>query len=306
MDLVDLKIFVSVVEQGGIAKAGRLLHRVQSNITTRVKQLEQSVGAELFIRDKRRVYLSPKGEQLLRYAYRILTLSEEAKASVANAAPSGTLRLGALESTSASRLPTILAAYHKAYPDVRVELTTGTNDQLITAVVNRQLDAAFVVETSPSSDLGSIPLFAERLVVIASRQHPHIRRPKDVEGDSIIAFPTGCAYRRVLQRWLGRDNLATVRVLELSSYHAIVACVAAGTGIALVPESVLDTVVHDAISRYPIPKVYGSVTTPFIWRRDGGHSAVVGALCELLRARTAPSVKRPRLTFRRSQHSLMD
>ncbi len=297
MDLVDLKIFVTVVEQGGITKAGRSLHRVQSNITTRVKQLEQSVGAELFIRDKRRVYLSPKGEQLLSYAYRILTLSEEAKASVANAAPSGTLRLGALESTSASRLPTILAAYHKAYPDVRVELTTGTNDQLITAVVNRQLDAAFVVETSPSSDLASIPLFAERLVVIASRQHPHIRRPKDVEGDSIIAFPTGCAYRRVLQRWLGRDNLATVRVLELSSYHAIVACVAAGTGIALVPESVLDTVVHDAISRYPIPKVYGRVTTPFIWRRDGGHSAVVGALCELLRARTAPSVKRPRLTL---------
>ena len=84
---------------------------------------------------------------------------------------------------------------------------------------------------------------------------------------------------------------------DASTYHAIVACVAAGTGIALVPESVLDTVVHDAISRYPIPKVYGSVTTPFIWRRDGGHSAVVGALCELLRARTAPSAKRPKLSL---------
>ena len=110
-----------------------------------------------------------------------------------------------------------------------------------------------------------------------------IARPKDVAGDSVIAFPTGCAYRRVLQRWLGDSSLAGVRVLELSSYHAIVACVAAGTGIAVMPESVLDTVQHAPVARHPLPKVHADVTTPLIWR-DGEQPPAVAALRKTLQA----------------------
>ena len=65
MNLADLHIFKTVAEEGGIVKAARKLHRVQSSITTRVKQLEASLGAELFYRDKQRLYLSPSGELLL-------------------------------------------------------------------------------------------------------------------------------------------------------------------------------------------------------------------------------------------------
>ena len=68
------------------------------------------------------------------YADRLLRLAEEAKAAVAGSAPRGVVRLGALESTTASRLPAILARLHRSYPDLRVELTTGTNDALTAAV----------------------------------------------------------------------------------------------------------------------------------------------------------------------------
>jgi DNA-binding transcriptional LysR family regulator len=71
----------------------------------------------------------------------------------------------------------------------------------------------------------------------------------------------------VLQRWLGRDSLAASRVLELNSYHAIVACVASGTGIALVPESVLGTMPDTHISRHTIAKAQANITTPLVWRR---------------------------------------
>ena len=105
----------------------------------------------------------------------------------------------------------------------------------------------------------------------------------------MIAFPNGCAYRRVMQRWLGERRLPSVRVLELASYHAIIACVASGTGIALAPESVLETVQHAAVARHALPKVHSDVVTPLIWRVSG-QSPALAALRELLaRQRRAKS-----------------
>jgi len=266
MNFADLQVFKSVVEEGGVIRAANKLHRVPSAVTTRIKQLEASMGVKLFHRDKQRLHLSPAGELLKDYADRLIRLSDEARDVVSGAKPRGAFRLGALESTTASRLPPILSAFHARYKDVRLELVTGTNDALLKQLAERQLDAAFVAEPPPTT-FEHIPVFAERLTLISSPDHPPIRRASDIEGASLIAFPEGCAYRRVLQRWLGRDSLATFRVLELSSYHAIVACVTAGAGIALIPESVLDAIPHAKIQRHAIPKAQAHITTPLVWRR---------------------------------------
>ena len=267
MNFSDLQVFKAVVDEGGIIKAARKLHRVPSNVTTRIKQLEASMGVTLFHRDRQRLHLSPTGELLLGYAERLLQLSEEARVVVSGASPQGTLKLGSLESTAASRLPALLSDFHRLYPDVRLELSTGTNDFLVDAVAERRLDAAFTAEP-PVRSLEHAPVFSERLVVISSPDHRPIKRPRDAEAASIIAFPEGCAYRRVLQRWFGRNSLTGLRVLELNSYHAIVACVASGTGIALVPESVLDTMPHARVGRHAIPKTHAEMTTPLVWRRN--------------------------------------
>jgi len=168
MDLADLHVFKTVVEEGGIVRAARKLHRVQSSITTRIQVLESSLGTELFYRSKQRLHLSPSGEVLLGYAERLLRLSNEARDAVSGSAPRGVLRLGSLESTTASRLPRVLADYHAACPEVRVELSTGTNDALTAAVAERRLDAAFVAEAPVNPGLAHQPLFTERLVLISA------------------------------------------------------------------------------------------------------------------------------------------
>jgi DNA-binding transcriptional LysR family regulator len=283
MDLADLRIFKTVADEGGIIRAARKLHRVQSSVSTRVRQLESSLGTELFHREGQRLTLSSSGDLLLGYADKLLRLAEEARSAVSGSPPAGVLKLGALESTAASRLPQILATYHRAHPNVSIELTTGTNDALTAAVAERKLDAAFVAEKPSNRDLSSMALFAERLVIISSRGHRPIGRPQDIEGESVIAFPDGCAYRRVLQRWLGASRLSTVRLLELSSYHAILACVASGAGVALVPESVLATMRHTDVATHALPKVYAQVVTPLIWRAAGASRAL-SALQETLRS----------------------
>src|ERR1700738_3300474 len=82
MDLSDLLIFKTVAEEGGILRAARKLHRVQSNVTTRIKQRQTSIGVQLFFRDRQRLVLSPNGESLLVYADKLLRLAEEARIAV--------------------------------------------------------------------------------------------------------------------------------------------------------------------------------------------------------------------------------
>jgi DNA-binding transcriptional LysR family regulator len=240
----------------------------------------------LFVRNKQRLHLSASGKVLLAYAERLLGLAEEARNAVADGPPRGVLKLGALESTTASRLPAVFCTFHQRFPDVRIELTTGTNDALVTAVGDRRLDAAFVAVAPSRPDMTYCGVFNERLVLITSLAHAPVKRATDIAGDSVIAFPRGCAYRRVLERWVGDKDLASLRVLELGSYHAIVACVASGTGVAIVPQSVLATVQSSRVAIYPLPKVLSDVVTPLIWR-FGENVPPVNALRELIGTVTA-------------------
>src|SRR4051812_3301028 len=169
MDLGALRIFKAVAEAGGITRAAARLHRVQSNVTTRVKQLEAELGIALFHRHKRRLTLSPEGKVLLAYAEQMLRLSSEAEAAMRNGAPRGLLRIGALESTAATRLPPVLSAYHLAYPEVRLELVTGTSGALVRRVLAGEVEAAFVAEPYPGDGLESQLVFMEELVLIAPK-----------------------------------------------------------------------------------------------------------------------------------------
>jgi DNA-binding transcriptional LysR family regulator len=278
LDLGTLQIFKAVVDEGGVAKAATRLHRVPSNVTTRVKQLEARLGVALFHRRRRRLVLTADGQVLLGYADRLLRLSAEAEAALDGGAPRGTLRLGTLESTAATRLAPVLARYHLAYPDVRLDLVTGTTGALIARVLRDELDAAFVAEPFTAQGLETQPAFRERLVLIAPKSVPRITRARDVGHRTIIAFGAGCSYRRCLEEWLARANVAPGRVLEFTSYHAIVACVAAGSGVALVPESVIATVpAGKHVTAHPIAAGLSHRRTLLVWRA-GHHSNALAAL----------------------------
>jgi DNA-binding transcriptional LysR family regulator len=292
MDFAALQVFKTVVDEGGISAAAKKLHRVQSNVTTRIQQLEASLGTPLFVRQKRRLHLSPAGELFLTYARQLLDLSHQARAAVQGDAPRGVLRIGTLESTAASRLPPVLSRYHEKYPAVRVELTTGTADALVDAVLARKVEAAFVADCSVADQLEMMPVFSEELVVIAPRSHPRIRRPQDVKSDTIISFPSGCAYRRHLQAWLATGGVVPDKVLDLSSYHAIVACVAAGTGIAFAPRAVLDTIRRtEAVTVHPLPDKR-PVTTSLVWRKGETSLPLKALQAELTSSRKPKGERR--------------
>lgn len=278
MDLVELKIFKAVAEQGGVTRAAAALHRVQSNVTTRVKQLEERVGAKLFHRQGRRLVLSPQGKVLLGYANRLLELSSEAQAAVQGQGLHGVFRLGTLESTAATRLPPVLARFHRAHPAVRLELVTGTSGALVDRVLREDLEAALVAEPFPAKGLETQHAFTEELVLITPKGHGRVASPRDLGSRIVLGFTTGCSYRRRLEAWLGRSGLVAERVMEYGSYHAIVACVVAGSGIAIVPRSVLRAVGAEAqVEVHALPANVARAKTQLAWRH-GHRSPALDAL----------------------------
>lgn len=281
MDLAALEIFRTVVEAGGVTRAAERLHRVQSNVTTRVRQLEQSLGVELFVRDGRRMVLTPAGQTLFDYASRILKLSEEARHAVQPAHPHGRLRIASMESTAASRLPNVLAAYHQAWPEVELELVTLTTRQALDAVRRFEVDCAFVAEPVPDPELVSRPGFEEELIIIASAGHPPIRTPADIERATLLAFEAGCNYRSRFEQWYGQCGHAANRVIQLGSYHAIVTCAAAGIGVAIVPRSVL--ALYRNLPQISVHSLgdEGRVTTVLAWHPSMRSAALI-ALADML------------------------
>jgi DNA-binding transcriptional LysR family regulator len=284
LELGALQIFKAVVDEGGVARAATRLHRVPSNVTTRVKQLEARLGRALFQRRGRRLVLTPDGEVLLAYADRLLRLSSEAETALNGGAPRGTLRLGTLESTAAARLSPVLARYHLAYPDVRLDLVTGTSGALIARVLRDELDAAFVAEPFAAAGLEMQPAFRERLVLITPKTVHAVRRARDIGAHTVIAFGAGCSYRRCLEDWLARSKVVPPRVLEFTSYHAITACVAAGSGVALVPESVLSTLPSgNHVRPHRISGALSHPRTFLVWRSGHSSSALSALRSELKR-----------------------
>src|SRR5438445_8960155 len=287
MGVARLRIFKTVAESGGISNAPVRRHRVQGNVTTRVRQREESVGMPLFHRHKRRLTLSAEGKLLLAYAERLLRLSSEAQAALRSGAPRGTLRIGSLESTAATRLPPVLSGYHAAYPEVRLELVTGTSGALVAQVLGGDLEAAFVAEPFTAEGLESLHAFTEELVLVSSKGFPRIRSAKEIGHTPLRGFTTACSYRRRLEAWLGGSGIAPERVMEDGSYHALLACAAAGSGVAVVPRSVIRAVRRDKELRIQtLPPEVARARTLLVWRK-GHKSTALDAMRAAIRRSAA-------------------
>src|SRR6266481_9783014 len=172
MDLSDLRIFSAVVREGGVTRAAERLHRVQSNVTTRIRQLEEDLSVALFIREGKRLHLAPAGQILLDYADRLLALADETRGAVQDVRPRGTFRLGAMESTAAVRLPGPLSEYHRRHPEVVLELRTGNPQILASAILAGELDAAFVAEPIADAPFEKMVAFQEEPVIVSAADQP--------------------------------------------------------------------------------------------------------------------------------------
>ena len=290
MDVADLKVFEAVARHGSMNRAATELNTVQSNVTARIRALEREVGVVLFQRHVRGVSLTPAGQRLLPYAARIAKLITDARiAALDDGAPGGALTLGTLETTAALRLSPILSNFARMYPQVRLSLTTGTSCGLTADVAECRLDGAFIAGPLDHPDLHTETVFHEELVLVTPRTMRSLEVIRSVPDLKTIVFRLGCSYRQRLDTLLTEMGVLTAAPLEFGSMDAIIACVAAGIGITLLPRGVVSTAAEqDLVSIHTIAPKKAHVETLFIRRHDAYVSSAMQAFVDVARSQLGP------------------
>lgn len=282
MEIVALRTFVQVVEEGGVLAAARKLNTVQSNVTGRVRRLEEELGCELFFRKGRGLALTASGRVLLDYARRMLALEWQAATAVRQAGEQvGAVRIGAMESFAALHLPGALKAMRASHPGLDLRVATDTSVALVDKVLAHKLDCAFVAGPVIHPDLDFAEIVSEELVLVHAVAVDPVQLP-------LILFREGCAYRsRALacQKMIGR---AEADLMEFGTLEGILGCVAVGLGWTLMPRRVVEQSQHarDLVVD-SVPAEIAQVPTGMITLRQAPPMAALQVLAESVRLAAA-------------------
>jgi len=293
VDASDLKVFEAVARLGSMNRAASELNTVQSNVTTKIRQLELELGVQLFQRQARGVQLTPAGQRLLPFPSQMSKLVTDAKAAARNeTAPSGQLEIGALDTTASWRLPSILANFAQLYPSVRLVVRTGTTASLTSDVLDCRLDAAFVSGPIEDAELEHLTAFQEELVLVAPRSVPSLDALGSMQAVQTIAFRVDCSYRERLDTFLASRGLAVDLPLEFGSTEAILGCIVAGVGISLLPKEIATPAWRDGrVSIHELPTNEAMVEIDFIRRGNAYLSSAMSAFIKSITHDRAPTLQ---------------
>ncbi|HAD62704.1 MAG TPA: LysR family transcriptional regulator [Alcanivorax sp.] len=153
LDTDTLRTFVAIAENGSFTRAAHQVFRTPSALSMQIKRLEETLGQSLFIREARRVSLTPEGEVLLGYGRRLLKLNEEAVGRFLAPSLEGSVRLGTPDDVGTRVLPQVLTRFARSHPAVQVNVNAGRSIDLLKRLDDGELDLALV--TLGHSDLSA-------------------------------------------------------------------------------------------------------------------------------------------------------
>lgn len=283
MQLKSLRLFLDVVETGSFISAAEKRHTVQSNVTAHIKKLEQELNTILFHR-KGGAKLTTSGQAVLDYAKRILGAHDEViNLFNTDLVTAGQLRLGAMETTTALRLPPLLTTFHQQNPHVNLTVETGPTAQLTQRLLARDFDGVFIAGRLQHNELHQLKVFSETLVLVAAKPFKQFPSPEQFLAKAFLAFRQGCSYRQRIELLLSSCGVSATRVFEFGSIDGILGCVAAGMGYTLMPKSVVES--HKdrfAIDYLEIPPTIGEVDTYFTTAQPTTWTAALSQFVGLL------------------------
>ncbi|MGQ6151177.1 LysR family transcriptional regulator, partial [Serratia sp. IR-2025] len=286
MKLSQLKFFCTVVEHKTIAAAARELHCVPSNVTLRLRELEESLGGELFFRDKNRLYVNPKGRLFYQQARDIVAQAERSKQLFAGEHQHGLLNLGALDFSLVSHLPARIARLRRLQPHLHINVLSRDSLVLERMLIDSDLDLAITDGPIEHPLLASQKAFDERLVLLmpADAGEPDAATLAPLE---FYTFSRECSFRLKVDHWLASRGLKPRMTLEMESYAAMAACVQAGCGVACVPGSLLPLILPAPGLKVVEMGEEGVSDLYFVWRRHQLSDELQTILAILARPRGA-------------------
>lgn len=261
MDSSLLKVFVEVAQENSITKAANKLNFAQSNVTSRIKQLEKSLGFALFHRVPKGVILSKEGEKLYPYAIEIVKKVELATFSMKNINNQEHLIIGSTESNATTRIIPFLQQLHNDFPNMSLELITNTTREITKELLDYKVDIAFISGMPKNGDLIILNKVDEDIVIVEAENAnaPNV----------FLSFKNGCAYNEFGQNYLKNISQEDFRTLEFGNYEIILGCVKAGMGKSLLPMSIVKKHKYENdLKITALPKELANMPTCLVCRKD--------------------------------------
>lgn len=279
MQISQLRAFCAVAQTGSITAAARVLNKVPSSITVRIRQLEDDLHQPLFFRESRRMSLSPAGRQLLEHAQRILDLTDGTRALMRNEEIGGSLIVGALDVVLVDYMPRLIGHMRQRHRGININVRHQASEDLVAHVADGSLDLALTEGPISSKALRSRVAFIDEMVLVTDPRHRDVIAPDDLECAEIYGFRHDCSFRFRMDRWLAAGGRGAMPIVEIESYHTMLACISAGMGAAWMLRSILKTLPgHHQVKTHSLGD-HGRTEIHFVWR-DGHLSRNAELLME--------------------------
>jgi DNA-binding transcriptional LysR family regulator len=251
MELGQIEAFVEAQRRGSITRAAAALELTQPTLTARLRGLEQELGAQLLVRGRRGVSLTPAGRRFLPRAQAALEAVrrgvEETKA--AREGRGGVLALGLATDLALYIAPAALARFARAHPDVEISVRSGRSHAVAEALRADEIEIALVSQLVGLPELASRPLFEEAVPVVVGKAHPFAARGRigmnDLANSGLVMRDPTAYLHAITVAYFAAANTAPRILMELNNTEACKRVVLAGLGAALLPQMAI----HEELRR---------------------------------------------------------
>lgn len=283
MNLNDFKIFEAVAVHESFTKAAEAMFTVQSNVTARIKNLEKEFETTLFSRSSRKVELTQAGKTLMMYSKKMNHIIEEAKQAIGvNEVVKGQIKVGALETMIALQGPNLVNELANQFPYIDLDFKSDTRENLIHAVLNYRLDAAFVPSPIDIPELEQYQIKTEEIVAVVPSNHKKLDDLLLKIPLKAIVFDQGCVYRARLDSWLVSKGISKYHKTEMNSIEGVANFVESGIGFSFLPKEIISKFYSNRkIKTFALPKELGMMTTVLIYKKDVPLSPALKAFLSL-------------------------
>jgi DNA-binding transcriptional LysR family regulator len=242
-DLVDLSLFRHVVEAGSITHGAERAHLALAAASTRIRNMEESLGVALLLRGRHGVTATPAGRTLLQHARAILAEAERLRENLGAYAGGLAGQVKLLSNTNALTefIPEALSAFLAAHPQVSVDLEERLSDEIVGLIAEGVGDIGIVAGTVDTGRLETFPFRSDRFVLVVPRSHPLARRLKisfaDVLDNDFVGLDRASALQRFLADKASRVGRPLKLRVQLRSFDAVCRMVECNVGFGIVPET---------------------------------------------------------------------
>jgi molybdate transport repressor ModE-like protein len=242
-DLPDLSLFRHVVEAGSITRGAERAHLALAAASTRIRNMEEALGASLLVRSRGGVTPTQAGRTLLQHARTILAQAERLREDLGAYAGGLAGQVRVLSNTNALTefLPETLSAFLSAHPHVSVDLEERLSDEIVGLIAEGVADIGIVAGTVDPGKLTTYPFRSDRFVLVVARDHPLARRVRvgfaEVLDHDFVGLDRASALQRFLADKAARTGRALRLRIQLRSFDGVCRLVERNVGVGIVPET---------------------------------------------------------------------